>query len=527
VYQLLKAHCGNSGCHDGSLGSNPSFNVNLPADSFYKSIINKTPVNPAAAANYNKLVVPGDVQRSFMLRKMAHGIASGLALSQAEGVDMPQSLPKLADNEIELVRQWILYAAPDTGNVVDTAMINTFYRNGGITDTYSPHDAPAAGQGFQVYYGKVFLKPNTETEYFLKYDPHISPAIEAWQVSTMMPAVDHHFGIWMYQPGTDVLYHNGLRPLAEGSMEHVAYGIGTASGLWNYTLPTGTAFFLDQGQKFDLDLHIQNPSPDSILGTDLYANIYTQPLGTATSYMRVNNFVNDQIVIPEDNQPHTFTVTCIDSSQTQYWKLWKMYTHTHKYGTAFNVWLRNPDGSKGAMVYNGNYSYEDGYDVGYYRWGPHVTFRTWPGDSLFEVDPRLGFIGEATFKNTAGPDPTIWGFSSADEMMAVGFYYVNGNDLPTAVIEPKAEQQSVRVFPNPVLDQFVVSYELAEAQSVHIDLYDVMGNKVGTLLNTSPQTKGKYTHSFNTADYNMAPGIYLVSFNVGGVVTTEKLIVSE
>jgi hypothetical protein len=155
VYQLIQTRCAGAACHDGSV---PTFNINVSADSFYHEVVNSTPVNPAAAGNFNKIVAPGDVQHSFLLRKIAHGLSDGLKLKQpSEGLDMPNGLPAVANNEIELVRQWILYGAPETGTVVDTGMINTYYRSGGIDDTYSPHDAPASGQGFQLYYGRIFL----------------------------------------------------------------------------------------------------------------------------------------------------------------------------------------------------------------------------------------------------------------------------------------------------------------------------------------------------------------------------------
>jgi hypothetical protein len=146
-------------------------------------VVNLTPVNPAAAGNYNYIVSPGDVQHSFLLRKISHGISDGLAITQAEGNYMPSGLPALANNEIELVRQWILYGAPDTGTVVDTSIINGYYRNGGIDDTYSPHPAPAAGEGFQIYYGRVFLGPATrDTEFFYKVNPHLNSDIESQEI---------------------------------------------------------------------------------------------------------------------------------------------------------------------------------------------------------------------------------------------------------------------------------------------------------------------------------------------------------
>ena len=525
VFQIIQTRCAGSACHDGSV---PTFNINVSADSFYHEIINHTPVNPAAAASFNKTVAPGDVSHSFLLRKVAHGISDGLAIAPAEGAAMPTGLPALAKNEIELIRQWILMGAPETGNVVDTSIINTYYRTGGIDDTYSPHAAPAAGTGFQIYYGRIFLGANTrDTEFFYKVDPHLVSSIEAKQITTFMPANDHHFQILLFQPGSASSYPYGLRPLDQSSMENDLYGIGTAAGQWNYTLPAGTAFYFSQNQLFDLDIHIQNPSLDSIYSTDLYINFYTQPTGTAQKYMQVNNVPNLDISIPQDGQPHTFTILDQDSSQTQYWNLWKLYTHTHKYGTAFNIWLRNPDGTKGAMIYNGNYSYEDGYDVGYYRWGPHVTFRTWADDSLFAVNPVTGLIGEATWVNTAGPNPVLWGFSADAEMMDVGFFYVQGDQIPTAVTPVTSTQDKLKVFPNPVADEFVVQYELAQQQTVQIDLCDVAGNKIGNLLNNLNQPSGKYTLPVHTGQYNLAAGVYLVSINTGGITSTQKLIITE
>ena len=526
VYQIIQTHCAGSSCHDGSV---PTFNINVSADSFYHEVVNRTPVNPAAATIFNKLVVPGDVQRSFLLRKVAHGISDGLKLNQPnEGLDMPNGLPALANNEVELIRQWILFGAPETGTVIDTAVINSYYRTGGIDDTYSPHAAPAAGTGFQIYYGRIFLSAATrDTELFYKVDPHFTSSTEVNQISTMMPANDHHFQILLFQLGSSSNYPWGLRSLAQSSMENDQYGIGTAAGLWTYALPSGTAFYFAQGQILDLDIHIQNPSLDSIYSTDLYINFYTQPLGTAQKYMEVNNVPNLDISIPEDGQPHTFTIVDTDNTQTQYWNLWKLYTHTHKYGTAFNVWLRNPDGTKGAQIYDGNYSYEDGYDVGYYRWGPHVTFRTWPGDSLFAINPHTGLIGEATWINTAGPNPVVWGFSADEEMMDVGFFYVPGDNISTGVQTVPQQQTEIKVFPNPLADEFVIQYDLADQQSVQIDLYDMTGNKIANLASNINQPSGKYSMPFHAEQYKLAAGVYMVSLNIGGKTTTQKLIVTN
>ena len=525
VYQILHTSCTGSSCHDGS---SPIFNATVSPDSLYRALINKTPVNPSAGTAYNKLIVPGDVQHSFLLRKIAHRISDGLALNQpAEGLDMPNGLPALANNQIELIRQWILNAAPDTGTVVDTSIINTFYRVGGITDVYSPHNAPAPGTGFQIYIGSIFIPANTEVEWFCKYDPHITTSIEVPHYATMLASTTHHFILYNFQMGADVLYRPGLRPISESSMNSVTTGIGGFGGDLNLQLPPGTAFYYGQGQQMDADLHIINPSTDSILRTDIYVNLFTQPVGTAAHYMTLTIWSNDTISIPEDNQPHMLENVGNDSTQTQYYTIWKIYSHTHKYGTGFDIWLRNPDGTKGAQVYDGNYSYEDGYDVGYYRWGPHSTTHTYPDDSMLIVDPRLGFIWDATFTNTAGPNPVQYGPTSADEMDIMGFVGYSGANLPTSIMPVSTDKITTKVYPNPTLDEFSITYELAQSGNVSVDLMDVTGKKLASLINNNTSPAGKYSHTFNTNDYRLAAGIYYVSFNIGNSTATQKLIVTE
>ena len=428
-----------------------------------------------------------------------------------------------------MVRQWIMYGAPETGNVVDTAMINTYYRNGGIDDVYSPHPAPAAGEGFQLYYGRFFLNAHTsDTEVFYKIDPHITQAVESKKIDFMMPADDHHFVMYLFQPGGDAQYRWGLRPLSEGSMEFDEYGIGAGPGLWDFTLPPNTAFFFQQGQIFDMDLHIQNPTIDSIYSCDMYVNVYTEPATTTTHYMKTEAYINQSIAIPQDNQFHNFNVLAQDSSLTHYWNIWKLYSHTHKYGTAFNIWQNNLDGSPGPQIYDGNYSYEQGFDVGYYRWGPHVTVRTWPDDSLFVANPLSGLTGTATWKNTLGPDTVWWGFSSADEMQVIFFMYVDGEPLNgTAVNNITGSNISAQVFPNPAYDQFVVQYGLTQPGKVEVSVVDLLGNKVAQLINENFQDAGQYKQSFSVSDYKLQPGVYLISFNIGDKVETQKIVITE
>ena len=56
----------------------------------------------------------------------------------------------LSKVERELVRQWILYDCPLTGNVVDTNLLSNYYNGFGIQAISSPPNPPHADSGFQI-----------------------------------------------------------------------------------------------------------------------------------------------------------------------------------------------------------------------------------------------------------------------------------------------------------------------------------------------------------------------------------------
>ena len=77
----------------------------------------------------------------------------------------------MSDEDIELVRQWILYGSPLGGDVVNTTLIDDFYQNGGIESVPNPPAPPA--NGFQVHFGPFFLEAGGEREHFLKYSTNL------------------------------------------------------------------------------------------------------------------------------------------------------------------------------------------------------------------------------------------------------------------------------------------------------------------------------------------------------------------
>jgi len=526
VYNILQTRCGGNGCHNGTTAT---FDVTGSESDVFNELVNVNPINPTALSKGDKLIKPGYPTRSFLLRKIAHGLSDVLALQQPnEGSHMPSGGAVLNDNEIELFRQWIIFGAPETGNVVDTALVNTYYRDGGIDDTYANHEPPAPEDGFQMYMGRIFVPPLTEYEYYMKFDPEIETGIEVTEIETYLASETHHFVIYSFNPGAETAYNDGLRNAyelgAQDSHADIKNPIATGPGLWNYLLPQGTAYYWPANTVFDMNLHIKNSSPDSILSTDLYMNVYTQDAGTTNQYMQIALFPVLDISIPQSTDEILFTEIANKPNATKTWKIWNLYTHTHKYGSSYNAFVRNPDGSKGEMIYNGDYSYELGFDVGYYRTGPEVTFRYFPDNELFEIDPRIGIVHEAGFTNTEGPDPVLWGLTSADEMMVLGVQYVEGSAL-TGVNEIAA-LEGLRLFPNPTNGQFSLTFNLLEKADLQISVRDLLGRQVINLYNGNSGA-GIFDRTFESEQVGMTAGIYLLDINVNGNSVNKKLVISE
>ena len=83
-----------------------------------------------------------------------------------------------------------------------------------------------------------------------------------------------------------------------------------------------------------------------------------------------------------------------------------------------------------------------------------------------------------------------------------------------------AELEFIRVFPNPTEGEFAVGVNMEESSSLKVKLYDISGQ---VLFEDSRQNyEGVYFKQFDLTVH--AKGIYLLSINVNGKTTTEKIL---
>lgn len=523
IYNIFQANCVT--CHDAS---SPAGGLNLVAApaTVYTSIVNANPNNPAALARGDKRIKPGDPHRSFLLRKCQNGLDPDNGLFASEGAVMPDGVGAipLTNKEIELVRQWIYAGAPQTGLVVDTAVVNQYYNGYGITSVAPSHPLPTDPGSFQIHVGKIFLDEASEVEYFLKHNLNLPDTLEVNRIELFLSSQSHHYIIYKFLPGAAASFTDALRiqnpSTGAGSSDGYNTMVSAFQASRNDVLPPTTAYQWETSTVLDLNHHFFNTNPDSVLATDVYVNVYTQPKGTAANIMYSDIITNTSIFIPNNSTDITFNSSDFDAGATSMMNIWLLSSHTHKYGVDFDIFLRNPGGSTGTQIYEGFYNSDYSFNQGYYDW-EHPPVRLF--DPLLTIDPRDGLIQRATFNN-GGPSNVFFGLTTNDEMMLYFIQYTLGASF--ASVNDIAENNiNLNAFPNPFSSNTNIFYELKESATVTVTVFDVLGNKVETLAHKISQNAGKHALEFDAN--NHPAGVYLVAVNIDGQVYTKRIVLTK
>jgi hypothetical protein len=89
------------------------------------------------------------------------------------------------------------------------------------------------------------------------------------------------------------------------------------------------------------------------------------------------------------------------------------------------------------------------------------------------------------------------------------------NNVPFAV-----EQ----VYPNPFSESTVFSFKLRIPTTLSLYVYDILGNKVSTLMENSLLQPGKYIRNFEPGKYNLPSGVYYFSLTGNGINKQRKIV---
>jgi hypothetical protein len=545
VYNIAQTRCTNGACHNSTTVAGgldlqgTGFN---PAADVYANIYNIATSNPTALAKNNKLIYPGDPYRSFMFRLVGQSISGDISLDESEDPGNIHRNLQMPDLEREIIRQWILYGAPATGEVVSHDMLAEFYAGNGVwsIDPQSPPPAPASN-GFQIHVGPIFLpawtsgdQPNLE--YMTKYETLLPTGIEINRTEVFLGNSSHHFIIYKFNDmNTANNMQYGFRPVFFSGVDMVAAYQGSASDV----LPEGTAFRWQNNTILNLNPHVTNYSSTAIVACDIYLNVTTQTYGTAAQEMKSQLLPNLNINIPGDGTEHGFETALYTPFPLPFFPatmhVWKMASHTHQRATDFDVWLRNTDGTKGIQVYDAKRwnGVPDCEEIPYdYQHPPSRVF-----SPFLTLNSNTGIIHRGKYVNCSGCPSVGWGETTNDEMMITGVLYVestNGVVFPEPSVcyaqEVAVEQipinahtpLSLSFSPNPLHQSGTLLVKAHNSGTATLQLFDLQGKLSQTMPNLNLQS-GDNSIGIET---DLPKGVYVaVLTNQNGYAAHSKLLV--
>ncbi len=500
VYTMLTTSCANDYCH-GSGSANP-LQLGGTMENVYNSLINADPSNPAAAAAGYKLVKPGEPTESFLYRKVNGELYHSDMLTSAEGQSMPPS-GELTDVQKETIRQWIIWGAPMEGMVHDQDVLDQYYNGNGL-DRVEPLEPPAEGEGFQFNVGTIFLEPGEEIEIMKAVEVPLGDDHEIVGFEIVMNEDSHHYALARILNGYEEEIAPGFTLVDNFIIAANFFGnseLITSSQLPAsiYNLPENVAYRWDGSNWITINYHIKNYSNTGILPAEGYLNLYVQPRNTAEKAMKTETVTYDvtALNIEPTGTDTTLVMEHFIEGSEEVIDIWQLIPHTHALGKDFDIYKRNPDGTKGEQVYEGFYNYDLGFDQGYYDFS-HATYKSF--EDPLQIKMSEGLIFEAVFNNP-GTETVSFGLTTDDEMF-IGYYLYSEGSLENPIANDNIDFIEAELYPNPANDQITIrSNELPNAE---VQIFDVMGQ----LVYQSHILEGAKAINLNIAEFDA--GSYIV-----------------
>jgi len=525
VVDILNQSCAFSSCHNAE---SKVAGLDLSGDrmEIYNAIVNQKAVNPKAQEKNHNLVTPGDPTKSFLYRKMNFDLHTDSKLSEGENQSMPIG-NKLADENIELVRQWILYGAKnDREEYVKYATLKEYYEDPSahLPQIEAPA-APAPGEGYQIQLGPIFLEPSREVEYVYRYELRNEEAHEIYRLAAEMNQQSHHFLFFKFDDDARFDQEPGL--LTVGRDDDDEFAITNNSkmlGGWAYSkdleLPKGTAYKWGADEVLKLNYHILNYSATAILPAKLYVNVYTQPVGTAIKEMHsefhisVEQSFNVGGIFPPGISEHEWHMNHFDEARNnEEVHLWSLGSHTHKFGVDFDV-FKYDNQIKGEQIYEGFYNLDYTFNQGFYSFA-EPAFRNF--DNFLTMKSNDGLWVEGVYDNTSGQLVTL-GLTTKDEMFGVFIQYLTGDVEEVRALQEPVDVEEIdkvsfdwTIHPNPTSNGIVnVQLPNSLVGEKIVKVYNTLGSEVLTeqlsfnqnnlKLNLSSQPAGYYFIELNTIE---------------------------
>jgi len=96
-------------------------------------------------------------------------------------------------------------------------------------------------------------------------------------------------------------------------------------------------------------------------------------------------------------------------------------------------------------------------------------------------------------------------------------------NMSTLINEKEVDKTSLNIYPNPAKDYINIHYTLQEKSNVTINLYNINGQQIATLLNKTKRNQGEYTQLMMTNNLNS--GVYYIRLDMDDTTFIKRLII--
>ena len=160
----------------------------------------------------------------------------------------------------------------------------------------------------------------------------------------------------------------------------------------------------------------------------------------------------------------------------------------------------------------------------------------------FDATPQIGSTYSWNFNDPTSPANTSAIVNPIHQFTQAGTYYVSltVTNVSTGCVSVNVDTvivtfigvnatarntQNLKATPNPFVGKTAIEYTLAaNANAVSIEVYDVVGRKVVTLLNNVSQQAGNHSLEYMNEDKLVGSGVYIVQLTVDGKTSIIRMV---
>ncbi len=341
---------------------------------------------------------------------------------------------------------------------------------------YEYTKAEGTTEKYKYYIKWDARRDSSESEFFLD---GIEAANSGWEEPGVTGGADRTFTI-ENQPSQDKLseFYNGVEPEALLTSDNVDGGAITVT------------FSIDMSPATSSELSTPFvPASDSVflfVDTPFFAltNGITVPGDNGQNFITQSQAEIDRLMFTDDNNDMVYELE-LDL---------QLPTLNH---IGFRIAYGEPTSADGQLVANGG-----GFDAG----RRHYQY----------IQPMVDANLDVSWPSTFSFPQLTWKESDLPFELPPDYSTVGNEDL--------AEVENFRLdqnYPNPFNPSTTISFNLPNAADVNLTVYNILGQRVATLLNNKAYTSGSHTISFDAS--NLASGIYIYRLEAGSFTSQKRM----